>query len=163
MINLKKIYHILLVLYPILSGYGFSAQLDLGLLLTLMVGGIYVFHRNEKVRFIWLDGYKLFFTVSVVLSIVFLKTVPSRLILFTINLIIALCCVDVDLLKKYYGKVVAACCVFFVLQEISFHLCGSRISGITTLIPTIYGSISAKYIEYQKIVPRSATFFLEPS
>ena len=71
--------------------------------------------------------------------------------------------VDIELLKRYYGYVVAICCGYFILQEISYNLTGTRISGLTTLVPTIYGALSEKYVAIQTKVPRSAAFFLEPS
>lgn len=163
MLKIKKVYHILLALYPILSGYGFSAQLDFGTILIFGLGCIYFLKKRENVRLVSFRGYLLFFFVAVSFSLFFLKTFPTRLLLFSINLWIAIALVDVDLLKKYYFRTVTVCCAYFVLQEITYRLMGSRISGLTTLVPTIYGSFSEKYIAIQKIVPRSASFFLEPS
>lgn len=41
MLKIKKIYHILLAIYPISSGYGFPAQLDFGTILVLVMGYFY--------------------------------------------------------------------------------------------------------------------------
>ena len=160
---MKKIYHILLVLYPILSGYGFSAQLDFGILLLLISGSLYISKKRNKVKFTFFRGYNLFFITAVILSLAVLKTIPIRLILFSINLWLATALVDIELLRRYYGYVVAFCCGYFILQEITYNLTGTRISGLTTLVPTIYGAISEKYVAIQTKVPRSAAFFLEPS
>ena len=160
---MKKIYHILLVLYPILSGYGFSAQLDFGILLLLFSGSLYFSKKHKSVSYVSFRGYNLFFITAVILSLAILKTVPLRLILFSINLWLAMALVDIELLKRYYGYVVAICCGYFILQEISYNLTGTRISGLTTLVPTIYGALSEKYVAIQTKVPRSAAFFLEPS
>ena len=160
---MKKIYHILLVLYPILSGYGFSAQLDFGILLLLFSGSLYICKKHKKVSFVSFRGYNIFFITAVIFSLAILKTVPLRLILFSINLWLAMALVDIELLKRYYGYVVAICCGYFILQEITYSLTGTRISGLTTIVPTIYGAISEKYVAMQTKVPRSAAFFLEPS
>ena len=160
---MKKIYHMLLVLYPILSGYGFSAQLDFGILLLLISGCLYISKRHQEIKFVFFRGYILFFLTATILSFAILKTIPLRLFLFSINLWLATALVDIELLKRYYGYAVAICCSYFILQEITYNLTGSRISGLTTLVPTIYGAISEKYVAIQTRVPRSAAFFLEPS
>ena len=57
--QIKKLYHVLLALYPILSGYGFSPQADFGALSLLLVGGFYVVKRKEPFRLIFPRGYNV--------------------------------------------------------------------------------------------------------
>ena len=161
MLNLKKIYHVLLVLYPILSGYGFSVQADFGVISIFVVGLLCAVQKKEVFQVKFFRGYVLFFLSALMLSLIFVHSIPLRLLLFTLNLIIALHCVDVELLKKYYFRLVPICCVFFILQEVSFYLTGRRISGLTTLLPNIYGMDG--YVQKLRVAPRSASFFLEPS
>lgn len=160
---MKKIFNILLALFPILSGYGLSLSLDFGSIM-LFVFGVGCFLRYARqFKFRLPIGYALFFWVSLILSIVWVRSVPLRLLLFSVNICFACQFADWKLLWRYYSKVVWICVGFFIIQEVLYYTVGSRPSGIAPFIPTIYGGDDASRIAMTAIAERSASLFLEPS
>ena len=160
---MKKAYNFFLALFPILSGYGLSPSADFGSLLLLLfgLGCLCLYPSQFKLRFP--IGYAPFLVVTVVLSILWSQSIPLRLILFSVNLCLACSFSTYVDLWNYYRKIVLVCCVFFVIQEVSFLLLGSRPSGIFSFVPTIYGDNSSIKIEETILNTRSSSFFLEPS
>lgn len=160
---LKQLFNLLIVLYPIISGYGFSPNADFGVLLLFIIGCIciarYGFHHF---KFVFPQGYLFFFISAIVCSIIFAHTVPLRLVLFSIVFAFAIYLFDFELFKRYYRVVVIICCAFFLLQELSFYVTGVRICGLSMSIPLIYGN-NAEYIAGPNQTERSASFFLEVS
>ena len=159
---LKKLFHIMLVLYPIISGYGFSPNADFGVLLLFLIGSICIIKDGCRFIINYPQGYSFFFISAVLCSIIFAHTVPLRLILFSVDLAIAIYLFDFSLFKRYYRFVVIVCCAFFFLQEASYYVTGSRISGLSMSIPLIYGN-NAEYIASSNQTERSTSFFLEAS
>ena len=157
-----KIYLLTLALYPIISGYGLSPQLDFGVLSVFAVGvllALKIGRFKPKLP----TGYMLFLIVALAFSIFFAQTIPLRLILYTINLSIACYFVDFKLLNKYYGSIVIFSCVFFLIQEFYAFLFGSNISGILSFIPTIYEGLGIDIASAKENAERHSSFFLEPS
>ncbi len=108
-------------------------------------------------------GYGLFFVVTLLLSFIWARTIPLRLLLFSINLCFACCYAEKELLWKYYSIIVWICAVFFLVQEASFVILGIRPSGLLSFLPTVYGDSYAGIIEETATGGRSSSFFLEPS
>lgn len=161
---MKKAFNILLALFPILSGYGLSLSLDFGSLLIFIVGVGCIFVYPQQFRLKFPVGYLAFFIVALLLSFLWARSIPLRLLLFSVNLCLACCYADMDKLWKYYGIVVWVCVVFFLLQEVSFYTLGFRPSGVVSFLPTVYGEeISKSLISSISDDSRSSSFFLEPS
>lgn len=161
---MKKLYHFLLVLYPILSGYGLSLSLDFGSIFLFLCGVGCVITYPREFRIKTPIGYKLFFIVALLLSLVWARSIPLRLLLFSINLCFACCYAEKELLWRYYNNIVWICVAFFLVQEASFHILGTRPSGIVSFIPTVYGDdVSRSVINVIMHNERSSSLFLEPS
>lgn len=160
---MKKLFIFLLVLYPILSGYGFSPSLDFGVLLVFFLGIIQIMLNPRKFKLQFLPGYKLFLVVALLLSLVVANTIPIRLILYSINLCIACSFLNFALLKKYYNKVALFCCLFFLFQVVVFKVFNVYVSGLFPLIPTIYDNMGVDLIAIQQAEERWASLFTEPS
>lgn len=158
---MKKIINLIIVLFPILSGYGLSLSLDFGSIILFVCGGWCFIAHPRHLRFP--IGYALFFWVALILSLVWARSIPLRLLLFSINLLFACLYADWQLLWKYYGKVVWICSAFLIIQELFYYAIGSRPSGILPFIPTIYGGDIDSRIAMTAIADRSASLFLEPS
>ena len=159
---MKKAFNLALALFPIISGYGFSPSLDFGSLLLFFLGAGCVVAYPKKFKIKFPLGYMAFFVVALLLSLVWTHSVPLRVLLFSINLCFACSYAKWDYLWKYYGIIVWISCAFFLIQEASYLLLGSRPSGLLSFIPTIYGD-NGDMIGRSKIDLRSAAFFLEPS
>jgi len=160
---MKRIFNLLIALYPILSGYGLSLSLDFGSILLFVFGVGCVIAYPRKFRIKMPEGYMLFFVVALLLSLVWARSVPLRLLLFSVNLVFACCFAEKELLWKYYNIIVWVCVVFFLAQEVSFYIIGVRPSGILSFLPTVYGGDNAGLIEETVTSERSSSFFLEPS
>ena len=160
---MKNLYCFLLATYPITSGYGLSPQLDFGSILLLLFG-IFIFIKDGHIKFVYPLGYKEFMWTGIIISIIFVAHVPFRLILFSVNLVLACKYVSWDTLWRFYKIVVAVSCIFFFVQEIASNVLNMHISGILSFIPTIYGYAdkSSTLAELQGS-GRSPSFFLEPS
>lgn len=160
---LKKIFNLLIVIFPILSAYRGIADIDLGSI-TLFIGGLLCLISNiSNFRLILPKGFGIFYIVALVFSIIFTQSLPLRLTLFTINLILACCYLDINKIINIYSKVVIVSCVFFLIQEASFYIIGTRIPGLLPFLPTIYDTESISFLTTHTISTRSSSFFLEPS
>ena len=159
---MRKIFNLILVLLPILSGYGFSVTLDFGSIAVFAFGILCFLESPKFFKIRFPNGYLLFFVVALLLSLLFAKNLPLRLILFSVNLCFACSYADFDLLWKYYGKVVWLCCAFFIIQEAVFIATGVRLNGMIPFLPTVYGVSGARYMDVVTNL-RANTFFLEPS
>lgn len=159
---MKKAFNLALALFPIISGYGFSPSLDFGslLLFFLGVGCVAAYPQKFKIKFPL--GYMAFFVVALLLSLLWARSVPLRLLLFSANLCFACCYAKWDYLWKYYQATIIVCGVFFILQEALFYTTGFRPSGLLSILPVIYGN-NAAMVEDAVSSFRSASFFLEPS
>lgn len=160
---MKKAFNFLLAIFPVLSGYGFSLSLDLGsvLLFVFGVGCVLAYPRIFSIKLP--VGYTLFFIVTLVLALIWAKTVPLRLLLFSVNLCFACCYAHKEFLWKYYSMIVWVCVAFFLIQESSFIVFGNRPSGLLPFLPTIYGGDTGSRIDAAALMERSSSFFLEPS
>lgn len=159
----KSLFNLLIVLFPIFSIYGFSPALDLGSILIFITGTFCFLTKVSSTNLTLPDGYKCFFYVAIILGLLFIKTIPLRLILFTINLYFACKYIDINKFIFYYNKTVYFCCLFFIIQELTYCLFNERISGIVNFIPTIYGDNTDKIIDQVINGSRSPSFFSEPS
>lgn len=160
---LRDLFNFLIVIFPIISGYGFTASLDFGSLLLLFVGSLCFLSSKKPFKISLPKGYNFFFCVTILFSLIFLQSLQLRLILFTINLLFACNFVDPKKIFIYYEKIVWICCAFFILQEFLYNVFSYRISGIIPFLPTIYGDNSDKIIDGIMNSSRSSAFFLEPS
>jgi len=160
---MKKAFNLQIALFPILSGYGLSLSLDFGSLLLFIfgVGCIITYPRQFKIKLP--IGYSLFFVVAFLLSLAWVRSLPLRLLLFSVNLCFACCYAEKQLLWKLYGTIVWVCIAFFFVQEASFSILGVRPSGILPFLPTVYGGDNAGIINETATGVRSSSFFLEPS
>ena len=159
---LKKIYTSLIVLFPILSGYGGFAGIDLGSILLLFAGVVYLALNFSRFSMKFPKGYVLFLVLALLITFFVTRSIQLRLILYSFNLVIACCFVDKKCLYTIYSKVVLFSCIFFLVQEIMYITSGYRISGLLPFLPTIYGG-DVDLIATQTVSERSASFFLEPS
>jgi hypothetical protein len=160
---MKKAFNFLLALFPILSGYGLSLSLDFGSILLFVFGMGCVLAYPRKFRITMPVGYMAFFVVALLLALFWARNVPLRLLLFSVNLCFACCYAEKDKLWKYYSVIVWMCATFFLVQEVSFLLFGSRPGGLLPFLPTIYGGDTGSRIAAVSIDERSSSFFLEPS
>jgi len=161
--SMKKLFNFLIALFPILSGYGFSLSLDFGSLLLFIVGAgcVVVYPKKFKIKFP--VGYMAFFVVALLLSLLWARSVPLRLLLYSANLCFACCYADLERLWKYYGIIVWISIGYFLIQEASFYTLGFRPGGLIPFLPTIYGGDTSARIAATAIQERSSSFFLEPS
>lgn len=159
---MKKAFNLAIALFPIISGYGFSPSLDFGSLLLFVLGVGCVFVYPHQFKFKFPLGYQAFFIVALLLSLLWARSVPLRLLLFSVNLCLACTYAQWDYLWKYYKATVIISGLFFVFQEGLFYTAGYRPSGLLTILPVIYGN-NATMIEQAASSFRSASFFLEPS
>lgn len=161
---LKNIYLLLLVLFPILSGYLAISEIDLGNFALFLVGMAAIFAKGNF-KFLMPDGYLLFVCVAIFISLFFNGSVLLRLILFTINLIIACNLVDYKKLSKYYFFVVYVCIAFFLIQETIVIATGNYLRGTIPFLNTIYHIPGSTYMPPDDVssMMRCPSFFLEPS
>lgn len=159
----KKLYHLAVAIYPILSGYGLSPQADFGTITILVLGILYLVNSKKKIKAVLPKGYACFFWTAIVFALLYAHTIPFRLLLFTINLCIACLLVDFRMLKNYYGVSVCVCCSFFMLQYLSALFIGVHISGIFTFLPSIYEGRGVDIAYELSLLDRFSSFFLEPS
>ncbi len=160
--NFLRIYAVSLASAPILSAYAGIASVDLGTILLFLCGLISLLAvGNIKLQLP--NGYLPFLFFSIVCSSIVVSRVPLGLILFVLNIIIALNCTKLQYLVKYYSFLVYCSCALFVVQEITFILSGARISGMIPGLPLVYQDISEAYIQRMLTVSRSSSFFLEPA
>lgn len=159
---LNKIYTSIIVLFPILSGYGGIAGVDLGSILLLFVGVFCVVLNFSRFSMRFPKGYILFLVLALLITLFVTGSIQLRLILYSFNLVIACCFVDNKCLYTIYSKVVFISCMFFLVQESMYITSGYRISGLLPFLPTVYGE-DVDLVATQIISERSASFFLEPS
>lgn len=159
---LRKIFTLLIVLYPILSAYIVVGPIDLGVALCAMVGSILFasvgFHGIKLP-----DGYGAFLIYLLFVSSLVTHAFPARVLLYSFLFVMGCHFCNISLLLKYYKRVVFVCIILFVIQEILRLTTGTHIPGIFTFLPVVYGD-SASYI--QSVIlqsDRSSSFFLEPS
>lgn len=162
--EMKKIFNFLLAMFPILSGYGFSVSLDFGSLLLFVAGVVcfIAYPKSFKIKFP--EGFLVFLCVVLILEMFWIRSIPLRILLFSVNLCFACSFAKWEYVWKYYRALVLFCSLFFLLQESLFYTIGYRPSGLLPFVPTIYGeSISKAMIESAIVGGRAASFFLEPS
>lgn len=160
---LRKIYIFLVALYPILSGYGYSPQVDFGVISLFIVGVSCAISKRGIFKMASPPGYVLFFSVTLLLSFFFAETIPLRLVLWSLNLFLVCFFVDFRTLFGYYEKIVLCSCTFFIFQLITSVFWGVRISGIIPFIPTIYEGMGIDIIDAQTGGATLCSFFLEKS
>lgn len=161
---LKKIYNIIIVIFPILSAYKGIAGVDLGTIILFICGILCLMSNIGTFRMVLPKGFGLFYIVAMIISIIFTQSFPLRLTLFTANLILACCYIDINKIIVIYSKVVSICCIFFIVQEITYYLTGIRIHGILPFLPTIYdNSDNVSFIYSLDNASRLSSLFLEPS
>lgn len=159
---LLKIYTTLLASLPILSGYAGIASVDLGSIL-LFLWGIVCFLAVGNAKLYFPKGYLPFLFFSIVCTTIVTLHFPLGLILFVINMVLALNYTNLKYLFKIYSILVYCSCVLFILQEISYTIWGVRISGLLPGLPLVYQDISNEYKQSMLFVDRSSSFFLEPA
>lgn len=160
---MKNFFNFLIAFYPILSGYGFSPQADFGVFSIFIVGLICFFRNHSGSELVLPDGYKLFLVVAVLFTIVFARTIPLRLLLYSINLCMACMFVDYKILLRYYELIVYVCGLFFVIQVVALYTIGVHIVGIASFIPTIYEGSHIDIMTSLSEADRCSSLFLEPS
>lgn len=158
----QRFFSLILVLSPILSAYGLSPQAEFGIFSVLVFGILTILFNKGRFTPKFPKGYLLFFVVALFFAVVFTKSLPLRLLLFSVNIAIACRFADYEYVVKYYSKAVVFCCVYFLFQEIVFIVTGVRASGLIPFFPIIYGDTIA-YTEHLVEAGRSASVFLEPS
>lgn len=158
---LKKLFSLLIVLYPILSAYSVVGPLDLGALLCAIVGSV-LFITSVKYRIRFPKGYVAFLCYVLLAAVLVTHSIPLRIILYTVLFIFGCTYCDLETLYYYYKRVAIICILFFVIQEIARIGIGKTIPGIFTFMPIIYGD-SSRYVDSLIGSNRSASFFLEPS
>lgn len=159
---LKKLFAVLVVLYPILSAYIVYDPVDLGVLLCSLVG-ILLLTSKRVGRIAIPKGYLAFLLYIGFTSLVITHAIPARVILYSFLFVLGCTFCELEDLYKYYKNLAIICIVFFVVQEASRITTGIVIPGIFTFLPTLYGD-SASYIDSVIVESeRSASFFLEPS
>ncbi len=161
---LKNIFNFSIAILPILSGYRFVDNIDLGTFVVFVFGFLCLIFNSKQFKLELPKGYSPFFFIAIIFSILFIHSLPLRLCLFSLNLLFACCYVDISKLLNYYSKIVMISCGFFIIQELSYYLTGERIVGILSFLPTIYNfDDSTIFFENIKFSTRAASFFLEPS
>ena len=160
---MKKFFVFLVAFYPILSGYGFSPQADFGVFSIFAVGIICCLRYQPVLKFVFPEGYALFFVVALFLSLVAAQTIPLRMLLYSVNLCMACYLVDLKYLKKYYELLVLLSCGFLFLQVIVAYVSGVDIGGLVSFLPTIYESKGIDADSLTTNAGRHSSFFLEPS
>ena len=158
---MKKIFNLSIVLYPILSAYILFGQVDIGLFVCLLAGALtYAFERKNNCKIP--RYYLLFFTYALIVSTLFLKSIPIRLILYTLILFYGCKCGELKLIIKYYKITAIICSCFLVFQFTVNAISGYNISGIIPFLTTIYGD-NIDMTAIQLSASRPSSFFLEPS
>lgn len=160
----KRIFNFFIVIFPILSTYKGIAGIDLGTVILFIIGFICLIFNLGEFKLKLPRGFGLFYILALIFSFIFTQSFPLRLSLFTINLILACNYLDIEKILDYYFKTVTICCIFFLVQEISYFSIGVRVPGILPFLPTIYEGIdNTLFIQQKSLSDRSSSFFLEPS
>lgn len=156
------IYAFLLAAMPILSGYAGIASVDLGTL-VLFVFGLMCIVIIRETKITLPKGYPIFLIVAFISALLFAEMVPLGMILFALNIVMALNYCRIQYLLKTYDFLVYCSCAFFVVQEIIFGIYGIRPSGMIPGLPLVYQEISESYKYFLTVTDRSSSFFLEPA
>jgi len=159
---LKKIFTLLIVLYPILSAYIVFGPVDLGVALCAICGvGLFSTEGFRKMKMP--NGWIVFLIYIILAGFIVTHAIPARVLLYTVLLVLGCSYCDIDTLCKYYKRVAIVCIAFFLVQETARILAGINIPGIFTFLPTIYGDSSSYIANSIMDSERSSSFFLEPS
>lgn len=161
-LNFSSIFTFAFVIAPILSAYSIWGLFDLGTLLVI-ISSIPVILYRGRLNLSSPKYYFWFVIIAILIALLINGTLPQRLLLYTVSLVLGCSLIDYKKALKYYHILVIVSCTFFLLQEFMFALVGYRVSGIFNFLPTIYGDMSADIINGSRFSDRSSSFFLEPS
>ena len=64
---------------------------------------------------------------------------------------------------NFYKFIAIISIVFFIIQEITFHTLGYRISGVISSLPLHYDMSMSEYLDVRNNATRSSSFFSEPA
>ena len=157
-----KIYAALLALLPIMSGYAGIASVDLGTIILFLWGCVCALAIGN-LKVVLPRGYLAFLFFSLICTTIATAKVPLGIILFVVNVILALNYTKLQYVLKVYSFAVYTACLLFLVQEVLFSTTGYRPSGLLPWIPIVYEDISDAYKLSLLIADRSSSFFLEPA
>lgn len=170
---MKKVYTMLLVLYPVTNIYGIGLPgMSLGKLM-LLLSGLYLLlkEHSSSLTFpprylyfaIWMLLVPLFYILSIWTNIqsILYKSVGLLVFILLVGLSIRL--VKIDLALKYYRKASLLFTSFFYLQFLLDKFAGLKVLGIIPGLPLADATSTDMYVSMQSRLTRYCSFFLEPS